>query len=265
MLSYQHIYHAGNPADVHKHALLCAMLGYMTAKPKPLSYIETHAGRGLYALDSAPARRTGEAEAGIGRLHARLAADHPYRRVLGRVRNEHGPAAYPGSPMLAAALLRPGDAAHLAELHPQEHAALVRAMAGSGAHVHRQDGFDMAMSICPPTPRRGLILIDPSYEVKADYDRIPGWIARLHAKWNVGVIALWYPILTGAAHRPMLAALEALGLPGSLRHEVAFAPVRDGHRMVGSGLFFVNAPWGLEDAAARISRVFAGAGAGGNA
>ncbi|MFV0513001.1 MAG: 23S rRNA (adenine(2030)-N(6))-methyltransferase RlmJ [Jhaorihella sp.] len=262
MLSYQHIYHAGNPADVHKHALLCAMLGYMTAKPKPLSYIETHAGRGLYALDSDAARRTGEAAAGIGRLLAGIAANHPYRQVLAKVRTQHGPAAYPGSPLLAAAMLRPGDTAHLAELHPQEHAALVRAMAGSGAHIHRQDGFDMAMSVCPPSPRRGLMLIDPSYEVKADYERIPGWIARLAAKWNVGVVALWYPVLADAVHGPMLAALEAQGLPGAFRHEVAFAPVRAGHRMVGSGLFVINAPWGLKDAAAQVSRLFAGAGPG---
>lgn len=257
MLSYQHIYHAGNPADVHKHAVLCAMLAYMTAKPKPLSYVETHAGRGLYLLDSPEAARTGEAAAGIGRLRAQLALAHPYARALTAVQDRHGANAYPGSPLLAAALLRPGDTLHLAELHPQEHAALVGAMRGSGAHVHRQDGFAMALALCPPVPRRGLMLIDPSYEVKTDYDRIPGLIAQLHARWNVGVIALWYPILTGATHGAMLAALQALNLPGALRHEVGFAPVRQGHRMVGSGLFIVNAPWGSEAEAARVAALFA--------
>jgi 23S rRNA (adenine2030-N6)-methyltransferase len=116
----------------------------------------------------------------------------------------------------------------------------------------------MAQSICPPTPRRGLMLIDPSYEVKADYTRIPREIAGLHAKWNVGVIVLWYPILTGGAHAPMLRALEALGLPGPLRHEVGFPPVRAGHRMIGSGLYVVNAPWGLDEALAEVARVFPG-------
>lgn len=258
MLSYQHIYHAGNPADVHKHAILCAMLAYMTAKDKPLSYIETHAGRGLYLLDSPEAARTGEAEAGIGRLRAKFAAEHPYVQALARVQARHGAAAYPGSPLLAAAMLRPGDAMHLAELHPQEHAGLVAAMRGGGAQVHRQDGFEMAMAVCPPQPRRGLMLIDPSYEVKADYDRIPGLIAKLHRKWNVGVIALWYPILTGATHGGMLAALEAQQLPGVLRHEVGFAPVRAGHRMIGSGMFIVNAPWGIEAEAARVSVLYEG-------
>jgi 23S rRNA (adenine2030-N6)-methyltransferase len=254
MLSYQHIYHAGNPADVHKHALLCVMLDYMTAKAKPLSYVETHAGRGLYALDAPEARRTGEAAAGIGRLRGGFAGDHPYMRALARVQMRHGPNAYPGSPLLAAEMLRPGDATHLAELHPQEHAALVRTMQGSGAHVHRQDGFEMAMALCPPMPRRGLMLIDPSYEVKADYDRIPGLIGQLHRKWNVGVIALWYPILTSGVHQAMLASLD---LPDALRHEVGFAPVRHGHRMIGSGMFVVNPPWGIADEAARLSVLFA--------
>lgn len=254
MLSYQHGYHAGNPADVHKHALLCAMLDYMSAKAKPLSYVETHAGRGLYSLNAPEARRSGEAAAGIGRLRDGFAGDHAYTRALARVRARYGPDAYPGSPLLAAAMSRPGDAMHLAELHPQEHAALVRAMQGSGARVQRQDGFEMAMALCPPEPRRGLMLIDPSYEMKADYDRIPGLIGRLHRKWNVGVIALWYPILTSGAHLAMLAALD---LPGALRHEVGFAPVRAGHRMIGSGMLVVNPPWVLAAEAARLSALFA--------
>ncbi len=257
MLSYQHIYHAGNPADVHKHAALAAMLAYLTRKDKPLSYIETHGGRGLYQLDSAEARKTGEAAAGIEAvLAAGALAGTPYRAVLDDIRAVHGTRAYPGSPLIAAHFLRRGDAGHVAELHPQEHAGLSAALAGTLLRVHRQDGFEMAQAVCPPTPRRGLMLIDPSYEVKADYAAIPAQIAKLHRKWNVGVIALWYPVLTSAAHRPMLRALEAQALPGALRHEIAFPPVRPGHRMVGSGLFVVNAPWGLEEALAAVTAVF---------
>ena len=115
----------------------------------------------------------------------------------------------------------------------------------------------MAQALCPPEPRRGLLLIDPSYEVKSDYDRIPDQIAKLHRKWNVGIICLWYPILTGGTHGPMLAALEAQGLPGALRHEVRFPPVRPGHRMVGSGMFILNAPWGIEAEAQRLTAMFA--------
>ena len=261
MLSYQHIYHAGNPADVHKHALLCWMLSYLTAKDKPLSYVETHAGRGLYLLDAPEAIKTGEAAAGIGTVlrQGGMAADHPYLAALAEVRAAHGPNAYAGSPLLAAQFLRSGDRMHLAELHPQEHSALEFAMSPYGARIYKQDGFAMAQAVCPPDPRRGLLLIDPSYEVKSDYETIPDQIAKLHRKWNVGIICLWYPILTSRAHVPMLAALKAQNLPGALGHEVRFPPVRPGHRMVGSGMFIVNAPYGTEVEAKRLTSLFASA------
>ncbi len=251
MLSYQHQFHAGNLADVHKHAALAWVLDYLTQKDKPLTYIETHAGRGVYDLGSEAARKTGEAAAGIARAEGLFPPDHPYRQRLDEARAAHGPTAYPGSPLIAALGLREGDSLHLAELHPQEHAHLKAAAAPWGAHVHQRDGFDLALALTPPTPRRGLMLIDPSYEVKADYDAIPQHIARLHRKWNVGVLMLWYPILQGGAHGPMLAALAAI--PGGLRHEITFPPVRPGHRMVGSGLFVVNPPFGLDAALARIA------------
>jgi 23S rRNA (adenine2030-N6)-methyltransferase len=257
MLSYQHIYHAGNLADVQKHALLCAMLDYMGRKSKPMTYAETHSGRGLYHLDAAEAVKTGEAAAGIGTAEAWFAPEHPFRRALSAVREIYGSEAYGGSPLLAAQLLRPEDRMQLAELHPREHEEL-EIVLGRRAKVHRRDGFEMAQAVCPPDPRRGLLLIDPSYEVKADYARIPGHIAKLHRKWNVGVIALWYPILTDGSHEGMLAALKAQKLPKALRHEVRFPPAREGHRMVGSGMFVVNAPYGTEEEAARLSALFGG-------
>ncbi len=253
MLSYQHIYHAGNLADVQKHALLAWMLDYLTQKDKPLTYIETHAGRGLYDLGSAEAVKTGEAAAGIARIEARIAADHPYRRRLAEIRARFGPQAYPGSPLIAALSLRDGDPMHLAELHPQEHAALTRNLGPWGAHIHQRDGFELALAVCPPTPRRGLMLIDPSYEVKADYDRIPKIITQIARKWNVGIISLWYPILTDAPHRQMLADLTA-AFPDALRAEVGFPPAREGHRMAGSGLFTINPPYGMAEEAARIAQ-----------
>lgn len=260
MLSYQHIYHAGNPADVHKHALLAGILAYLTRKDKPLSYIETHAGRGIYQLDSPEAIRTGEAAQGIGRVleNGALPRDHPLMRALAETRRMHGPSAYPGSPLIASTLLRAVDRLHLAELHPQEHMALRKALPRGRARIYRQDGFDLAQSLTPPTPRRGLMLIDPSYETGDDYSAMPGRIAALHRKWNVGVIALWYPILTSRSHGPMLAALERQRFPGALRHEVRFPPAREGHRMVGSGMFVVNAPFGLAQECAQLDRVFSG-------
>lgn len=255
MLSYQHIYHAGNLADVHKHALLAEMLSYLTAKDKPLTYLETHAGRGLYKLDAPEAIKTGEAAAGIARVRklGGLPEDHPVAAALREVKAGYGANAYPGSPLVALNTLRPMDKVHLCELHPQEFSALHDATARYPVSLHHQSGWDAVMGIAPPTPRRGMVLIDPSYEIAKDYSFIPDWISKLHRKWNVGVIALWYPILTSGAHLPMLKRLEASNLPRTVRSEVNFAPAREGHRMIGSGMFVINAPFGTEDAAARVA------------
>lgn len=256
MLSYQHAYHAGNLADVQKHALLAVALDYMAAKDKPLTYIETHAGRGLYDLSGAEAVKTGEAAAGIAAVEARFPVDHPYRRRLAEVRARYGGQAYPGSPLIASLSLREGDVMHLSELHPQEHAALVYVMAHAGANVRREDGLKAALALTPPTPRRGLMLIDPSWEVKADYETVPKVIEQVARKWNVGVLALWYPLLEGSPHGPMLRRLAA-SFPEALRHEVRFPPARDGHRMTGSGMFVINPPWGLAEEAKRLDAIFA--------
>jgi 23S rRNA (adenine2030-N6)-methyltransferase len=256
MLSYQHAFHAGNLADVQKHALLAVALDYLTQKDKPLTYIETHSGRGLYDLHDSAAIKTGEAAEGIARLEQAFPPDHPYRRRLIETRAQNGRDAYPGSPLIAALTLRPGDTMHLAELHPQEHAALVETLGPWGAHIRREDGLAMAFAICPPTPRRGLMMIDPSYEVKDDYQTIPKVMQAIHRKWNVGILMLWYPILVSEAHEPMLHMLRA-AFPDALCHEVKFPPARDGHRMVGSGMFIVNPPYGLSDECARLNRMFA--------
>lgn len=255
MLSYQHLYHAGNLADVQKHATLAWVLDYLARKDKPLTYIETHAGRGVYDLSADEAVKTGEAAAGIALAEALFPKDHPYRQRLEETRAAFGPQAYPGSPLIAALGLRETDSIHLAELHPQEHAHLKAVARDWGAHVHQRDGFELALALTPPTPRRGLMLIDPSYEVKADYVAIPRHMANIHRKWNVGILILWYPILKGGLHGPMLKALED-GFRDGLRHEVRFPPVREGHRMEGSGLFIVNPPFGLAEELAALTTRF---------
>lgn len=257
MLSYQHIYHAGNLADVHKHALLAFVLDYMTTKDKPLSYIETHAGRGLYRLDAIEARRTGEAAAGILRLERAFAPDHPYMRAIDATRAAHGSRTYPGSPMIAAHMLRMSDRMILAELHPQEHAALV-AVLGNRARIEKRDGFEMAQALCPPEPRRGVLMIDPSYEVKDDYTTLPKFLTDIRRKWNVGVILLWYPFLSAGLHTAMVARILA-DHPDAQAFETRFAPIREGHRMTGSGIVALNPPWGMAEEAARISSVISGA------
>ena len=255
MLSYQHGYHAGNLADVHKHGLLAWMLAYLTRKDKPLSYLETHAGRAVYDLAGPEATKTGEAAAGVTRVLDWFGSDHPYARVLTDVRAEHGPDAYPGSPMIAARLLRGGDNIDLAELHPAECEALRDAMLPYPATAHHIDGWQMAMSRCPPVPRRGMLLIDPSFEVKSDYTSIPKFIAQIHRKWSVGVLALWYPILPDERHRTMVRELQT-AIPDATLHEVRFPPARKGHGMVGSGMFVVNAPYGFDNQAAWMTAKF---------
>lgn len=252
MLSYQHAFHAGNLADVHKHGLLAWMLDYLTRKDKPLSYIETHAGRALYDLSAPQAKKTGEAAQGIALAQDWFPTHHPYTHALAAAQAAHGSSFYPGSPWIAQHVSRAQDVLTLAELHPTEAAALKTAMPKTT--IHQMDGFKMAHSLLPPTPRRGLMLIDPSYEVKADYSTLPGHMRKWHRAWNVGILVLWYPILTSGVHVPLLDALSAIS--GALRSEVRFPPAKPGHGMVGSGLFVVNPPFGLEEEAARLKTHF---------
>ena len=252
MLSYQHAYHAGNMADVHKHALLASALAYMGQKPKPMVYIETHSGRGLYDLTSPEALKTGEAAAGIARAEPHFPHDHPYLKALAAARAKAGPSAYPGSPFLAQALLRPGDRMVLAERHPAEARALRAAF--PGIDVRETDGVQMALSLCPPTPRRGLLLIDPSYEIKDDFTAMPKLMQTLHRKWPVGVLMLWYPILASGAEQALLREIQ--GLQGEiLHHRLTFPPAREGHGMIGSGMVVINPTWGLAEAAADLDRL----------
>jgi 23S rRNA (adenine2030-N6)-methyltransferase len=239
VLSYQHAYHAGNAADLHKHACLAALIELLTVKDRGVTVIETHAGRGLYDLSSAEARKTGEAAGGIG--CADVGAG-PYARALGTVRDRHGGSTYPGSPMIAATLLRPQDRLVLMEKHPGEAAALRAAMRGTAAEIHERDGYEGVVATSPPTPRRGLVLIDPSYEVKEEYAAVAAFVPSILAKWPEAAVLIWYPLLPGGRHRALAEALEGAG---ALRREVRFSPTRPGG-MEGSGLLLANPPYGAE-------------------
>lgn len=245
MLSYQHAYHAGNQADVHKHALLATILVYLTQKDKPITYIETHAGRGLYNLQSAEAVKTGESTAGIRAAlqNGDYAADHPYRRAVDMTMVRHGGFAYPGSPLIAKNLLRDCDRIHIAEKHPQEYAALRAAVSGKNIRHYHADGYDTALALSPPPARRGIVMIDPSYEVKAEYKQVTDFIAKLHRKWNVAMIALWYPLLESGFYQDMTDDIEAAGYPDLFKHEVLFNMDNPDHRLKGSGMLVINAPY----------------------
>ncbi len=238
MLSYQHAFHAGNPADMHKHAALALLLKALKRKPRPITYMETHSGRGLYDLSGPEAAKTGEAAAGIG---GHAPPDGPYAEILARVRDRHGPTAYPGSPLIAREMLGSDDRLHLMELHPAEHAALKRALAAPNTAIHKRDGYEGVLALSPPDPRRGLVLVDPSYEVKTEYEAAAGFVRKLIARWPQAVVMVWYPILPEGRHKALLAGLAPLTIQ---RSEVGF-DLGKGRGMTGSGLAFVNLPHGV--------------------
>ena len=248
MLSYQHAYHAGGPADLHKHIALAELLTLLTRKPRGITYMETHAGRGLYDLASEETAKTGEADEGISKIDL---PDGPFTDAVKSIRQMHGETAYPGSPAIAAALLRADDQMHLMELHPAEFKALKTNLEGEAA-VHRRDGYEGVMAISPPKPRKGLVLIDPSYEVKDEYLQVAEFTDKLIAKWPEATVMIWYPILKAARQKEMLAALAS----PHLIDEVSF-DLKDNKGMTGSGLALVNAPYGSEAVFSRTREIAA--------
>jgi 23S rRNA (adenine2030-N6)-methyltransferase len=243
MLSYQHIYHAGNAADVHKHNILSMILSVMTQKDKPLSYMETHAGRGIYDLNSLEALKTGEAVLGIQKQGALLEKDLPYTKCLEAIRQQYGSSFYPGSPLLAQMLLRPFDHIHLMELHPQEYAALKKNMRFPNVYVHRRDGYEGVLALSPPIPRRGLVFIDPSYEVKEEYGQVTKFITALHKRWPEAIILLWYPILKACLHENMIHDLE--NIFDFWKEERLFKTPYT--HLIGSGMICINRPYGVPE------------------
>lgn len=246
MLSYQHAYHAGNPADVHKHFVLAEVLRLLTAKERGISYLETHAGRGLYDLSSDEAAKTGEAAEGI--VLVPTATQLAFFQALHAVRADHGETAYPGSPMVAAKLLRPQDRMVLMERHPQEYAALCRSMKRAGAEIHHRDAFEGAPAVAPLNPRRGLVLIDPPYELKSDYEKTGKLAADLRRRWPEAAVIVWYPLLRAGRHADLLAHARETT---QIVHEVTF-DLKEGKGMTGSGLLILGAPYGTDGVLADV-------------
>lgn len=249
MLSYRHAFHAGNFADVLKHVVLVAALGAMTRKPKPVFYLETHAGAGRYPLTPGGG---GEADEGIARLLTVSSAPAAVRAYLDAVRasNPRGQLRrYPGSPLLARALLRADDRAQLHELHPRDHGALAALFkTDRQTQVHASDGLAALKSALPPRERRGLILIDPPYERAEEYRAVPAALTEGLRRFATGVYLLWYPRLSPDSAAPMLKTLTATLSRPTLRLELALGPPGDRPGMDGCGMLVVNPPYGLAEA-----------------
>ncbi len=247
-MNYRHAYHAGNAADCLKHAVLVWVLRALARKDKPFFVLDTHAGTGHYDLDADEARRTGEAAGGILRL---LAAPPPALADFVRLVEQLG--LYPGSPAIAAALLRPGDRAAACELHPDDHAALRRQL---GRHrqvgVHLRDGYEAIGAFLPPPERRGLTLIDPPYEVPDEFTRVLEALRAAYGRFPGGTAIAWYPVKHRAPVRAFHDALRGAGLADIVSAELLLREPLDASRLNGSGLIVVNPPYRFEAEVAPI-------------
>lgn len=251
MLSYRHAFHAGNYADVLKHLVLSRVLAYLVQKPAPLCYLDTHAGAGAYDLTGEHAGKTGEFLRGIGLLWQR--DDLPpiigyYRDLVSRFNDTGGLSRYPGSPWFAQQLLREQDRLELCELHSSEFPILQQNFAGDRrVHCHFEDGFSKSIALLPPREKRGLVLVDPSYEVKDDYRRVVELLQKLHKRFATGVYALWYPVVDRRRIEQLEMALAKTGIHRIDLYEIGVAADGQAAGMTAAGMIVINPPWKLRE------------------
>jgi 23S rRNA (adenine2030-N6)-methyltransferase len=254
-MNYRHAFHAGNFADVMKHALLARVLVRLNAKSAPYRVIDTHAGAGLYDLAGEAAMRTGEWREGVARVAGAQAPEavagllKPWLDVATPMLNEERPA-YPGSPLIALRLSRTQDRLTFIEKHPEEVRRLKAALAGERrARVLELDGWTGLSAQVPPPERRGLVLIDPPFEQPGEFPRMTQALAAAHRKWPTGVYILWHPIKDPAAIAAFHAALRQTGVRKILGLELHVDRIGPEGPMGGSGLVIVNPPWRLKEEA----------------
>ena len=247
MLAYRHAFHAGNHADVLKHLVLMLVLRHMNAKDKPYRYVDTHGGAGGYSLLGRYAKKNGEYERGIGLLWTRDDLPAPLADYVALVRrfNPDGVLSqYPGSPSLAQMLLRPQDELRAFELHPTEQKILHATLADNRrATVYDSDGFDGLRSQVPPPSRRGVVLIDPSYEGNGDYAKVIGTVRTALDRFAEGVYLVWYPQVSKVEAVQLPKRLTALAPKGWLHVRLSVQePDAQGFGLAGSGVFVLNPP-----------------------
>lgn len=252
-MNYRHIYHAGNLGDVLKHAVLAAIITYLKKKEGAFRVFDTHAGVGLYDLTSEQAQKTGEWHHGIGRI---IDADipknvaqvlDPWLSVVRDLNPQGGINLYPGSPVLARDLMRNQDRLTLTELHPEEFDSLI-ANFGGDKHVKliEIDAWLALGSFLPPKERRGLVLIDPAYEVESEFDRLLEGIQRGWKRWQTGIYAMWYPIKNRRVINRLIKEMESFGIRNVLSLELGAGQIREDKPMSSSGMLVVNPPWTLK-------------------
>jgi 23S rRNA (adenine2030-N6)-methyltransferase len=268
MYSYRHAFHAGNHADVLKHSMLVAILKHLQQKDTPLTVVDTHAGAGLYRLDSPAAGTSGEADDGIVKLRPASAALETvapaiadYLEMVAHFNKPGQLKVYPGSPFVVHRYLREGDKLKLFEMHPTDSKALAgnvqQLKAGRQISIARADGFESLKALLPPPSRRALVLIDPSYEIKSDYAKVTAAITDSLKRFATGVYAVWYPIIPRAEAHELPRRLKTIannaGKPwlhaalniGHAAHAPGETPAH-GPGLSASGMFVINPPHTLK-------------------
>jgi 23S rRNA (adenine2030-N6)-methyltransferase len=250
-MNYRHAFHAGNFADVFKHAVIARVLVHLREKQAAFRVIDTHAGAGLYDLFGSEARRTEEWRAGIGRLWAMTATPAvralltPYLESISAVNAGSELRRYPGSPLLALSLMRPQDRLVACELEPNVAAMLAHDVASDlRAKVVAIDGWTALNAYIPPKERRGLVIVDPSFEDPNEFSKIAQHLESAHRKWPTGCYVAWYPIKARSEPDALAKRIARAGIAKVLRTELLLTP-QDPDRLTGAGLIIINPPWTL--------------------
>ncbi len=253
-MNYRHIYHAGNFADVLKHAVLARLIVYLQGKEKAFRVLDTHAGIGLYDLSSEEAQKTGEWQTGIGKLlDKQLPPDvatllEPYLEAVRSLNPDGGVRYYPGSPKLTRMLLRNQDRLSAMELHPDDYETLSDLFEGDfRTRVTKLDGWLAMGAHLPPKEKRGLVLVDPPFEQEGEYERLVSSLVKAYRRFPNGVYCLWFPMKKGAPIAAFYEALKMSGIPKMLTAELTVVSDRETTGLNGSGLIIVNPPYTLKD------------------
>ena len=249
-MNYRHAFHAGNHADVLKHAALMILLGYLKAKPKPLFVLDTHGGRGLYDLSGSESLRSGEFRHGIARLLAGEGLPVALTPYTAAIRTANSPGAldvYPGSPVLIAQALRPGDRLVACDLHPAEAEALGAVLKPyRGARAEARNGYAALKALLPPPERRGLVLIDPPFEKTDEFQALAVALATAWKRWPGGTYLVWYPLKDRVQADGFLRAVAEAGIRDATHYELFVRAPAAGVGMAGSGLLAINGAFALD-------------------
>jgi 23S rRNA (adenine2030-N6)-methyltransferase len=264
-MNYRHIYHAGNFADVFKHIVLALLLDHLRQKDKPFFVLDTHAGIGLYDLESGEALKTGEAAGGIGKLWAHRTDAPPevklYLDIVRRVNGQGGEKLkfYPGSPILAREMLRDDDRLAAGELHPDDFKILRKAVGHDRrVSVEAADGYTLIKAQLPPDERRGLVLVDPPFEVTNEFDLMLKGLKEGYKRWATGIYTLWYPVKDLKPVEKFHRDLADAGIPKIMAAHFMIRPPADPDKFNGCGMIIVNPPWTLRGHLDRIGPWLAG-------